>query len=197
MFSSFDYLFPCKLSLPWFLCLGILDCIIRLRILIKSYGESWYFCFSRESAQLGSGYKFLFVFCELWFPYEFHVQRLYSALCTDWCGCHPVAILWPGRRFVSLITYLTKSMVWCLAWDPCVCNVEVTPRVLTQLYGFAWSSSSFFATLGIFFFSSLELPFLVLRPELWAFLYLTLLQTCHNCGHIWSQVMRGWREKKE
>jgi len=104
MFASFDYLFPCKLSLPWFLCLGILDCIIRLRILIKSYGESWYFCFSRESTQLGSGYKFLFVFCELWFPWVPCSKTLR-------CSLHRLVWMPPSGRSVTweeicLINYL-------------------------------------------------------------------------------------------
>lgn len=50
------------------------------RVLFKSYGKCWSFCFNKQLTQLGSGCNFQPAFCGLWFQCQFHFQSLCNAL---------------------------------------------------------------------------------------------------------------------
>lgn len=54
---------------------------MRLWILLKASGDYWLFCFSKESTQLVSDYKFCLAFCAYWFQCQFILQSFcYASL---------------------------------------------------------------------------------------------------------------------
>ena len=69
--DGIGFSFPLWVGFSWlFICRVILDCILHIQtlryeylVLFKSYWEWWYFCFSMQSTQLGSGRKFQIAFC--------------------------------------------------------------------------------------------------------------------------------------
>lgn len=118
MLASIDCLLPCKLKFSWFfVCwvildfnLDILNIMYGTWVYLKSSGECWYFCCSRQSTY--SGCKFRSPFCELWFQSQFSFQS-FSSVILNCLTCAPPNDQSRTWSMVYSIVQFSKPLILC------------------------------------------------------------------------------------